>query len=73
MQWCFSQVKGTLDEDLTEGKNSKFLRLFTVTYKLTVVTLIEDVLMYRFCFLKPKICSFWIILLKCSLYLLASV
>lgn len=21
MQWCFSQVKGTLDEDLTEGKN----------------------------------------------------
>lgn len=24
MQWCFSQVKGTLDEDLTEGK--KFTR-----------------------------------------------
>lgn len=20
MQWCFSQVKGTLDEELTEGK-----------------------------------------------------
>ena len=20
VQWCFSQVKGTLDEDLTEGK-----------------------------------------------------
>lgn len=23
MQWCFSQVKGTLDEDLTEGKNPR--------------------------------------------------
>ena len=23
IQWCFSQVKGTLDDDVTEGKTSK--------------------------------------------------
>ena len=26
VQWCFSQVKGTLDEDLTEGKILKFFK-----------------------------------------------
>ena len=23
IQWCFSQVKGTLDDDVTEGKKKK--------------------------------------------------
>jgi hypothetical protein len=28
IQWCFSQVKGTLDDDVTEGKIKLFLLLF---------------------------------------------
>ena len=34
VQWCFSQVKGTLDEDLTEGKILNSLRLKAIYRKL---------------------------------------
>lgn len=34
MQWCFSQVKGTLDEDLTEGNILSFLGLIGANYGL---------------------------------------
>ena len=27
IQWCFSQVKGTLDDDVTEGKITLFFTL----------------------------------------------
>lgn len=28
IQWCFSQVKGAVDDDVAEGKSNIFLRLF---------------------------------------------
>lgn len=34
VQWCFSQVKGTIEEEVTEGK---FLKLISECYRNSVI------------------------------------
>lgn len=33
IQWCFSQVKGTLDDDVTEGKFLKFRNILYMSFR----------------------------------------
>ena len=37
IQWCFSQVKGTLDDDVTEGSSNSDKKLQQEKYELLAI------------------------------------
>ena len=52
IQWCFSQVKGTLDDDVTEGK-----------YKITLPYNKTSLIVYMWLFLEFVLQSYFIAIL----------